>query len=87
MCIILASICVFPSFSSASAFAYGLFEGTGTMGECKHTPVHIESESIAIDRKLRFYTVCGNYVRYHKGSIACREYNGSSGTGNTQGGK
>lgn len=50
---------------SGSAFVYGLFEGTGTLGPAKYQPVSIWSDSLGADRKLRFYDNCDRYLALH----------------------
>eukprot|EP00123_Amoebidium_parasiticum_P011842 comp20932_c0_seq1/m.27957 comp20932_c0_seq1/g.27957 ORF comp20932_c0_seq1/g.27957 comp20932_c0_seq1/m.27957 type:complete len:500 (-) comp20932_c0_seq1:33-1532(-) len=55
---------------SGSAFTYGLFEGTGTVGPSKFQPVSIWSDSLSVDRKLRFYDLCPAYLLLHSGSAS-----------------
>eukprot|EP00127_Corallochytrium_limacisporum_P003530 Clim_evm13s150 gene=Clim_evmTU13s150 len=52
---------------SASAFSYGLFEGTGIISENGFQPVAINSASIDRDIQLRFFDNCDKYLRVVKG--------------------
>jgi hypothetical protein len=51
---------------SASAFAYGLFEGTGFLGSCGYQPVDILSTGKEKDIFLRFFDTCQVYKELHE---------------------
>ena len=51
---------------SGSAFALGLWEGTGNLGPRKLQSVSITSESKALDTKLRFHKACDPYIEWSK---------------------
>ena len=51
---------------SAHSYTFGLFEGTGSLGGCGMQPVNIVSDTLIMDRKLRFYSVCENYEKLVK---------------------
>ncbi|KAM9955958.1 hypothetical protein ACTFIW_002166 [Dictyostelium discoideum] len=47
---------------SASAFSYGLLQGTGSLGVNGFQPVFIETASLDQDILLRFFATCNQYV-------------------------
>jgi len=48
--------------SSGNAFAFGLFEGNGTLGSSHFQPFYLYSETSALDNTLKFYDNCQKYV-------------------------
>ncbi|XP_065668568.1 multiple inositol polyphosphate phosphatase 1 [Hydra vulgaris] len=56
------SSCKSRCLHSSSAFAYGLFEGTGALGECRFQPVAVRTRPCDVDMVLRFFQLCHKYV-------------------------
>ena len=56
------SSCKIRCLHSSSAFAHGLFEGTGALGACYFQPVAVETRPCDIDVVLRFFELCQKYI-------------------------
>ncbi|KAL6079656.1 Multiple inositol polyphosphate phosphatase 1 [Balamuthia mandrillaris] len=58
---------------SANAFAYGLFEGKGDIGVSRYDPFFIQTYNGTLDRELRFFDLCTNYVEDIANNPSARE--------------